>query len=211
LFFAKYNSDGNFIFVKQIIETSNTNTAWITAIKTDNYSNIFIAGYGKPQNLDFDPGPKVAHAQSHGGDDAFFCKYDAAGNYVFSKAVGSSSDDDCLGLSFNKNKDIIITGSFSYADNDFDPNAGKITLPYKNGNDAFVGIYDSLGNYKYAFSFGGAKDDFGSSITTDNDSNIIVSGSFFGSVDFDPDTGVVKKSSDADADFFLAKYTETGN
>ncbi|HEY2726036.1 MAG TPA: hypothetical protein VGI61_02605, partial [Parafilimonas sp.] len=191
MFFAKYNSDGNFIFVKQIIETSNTNTAWITAIKTDNYSNIFIAGYGKPQNLDFDPGPKVAHAQSHGGDDAFFCKYDAAGNYVFSKAVGSSSDDDCLGLSFNKNKDIIITGSFSYADNDFDPNAGKITLPYKNGNDAFVGIYDSLGNYKYAFSFGGAKDDFGSSITTDNDSNIIVSGSFFGSVDFDPDTGVV--------------------
>jgi hypothetical protein len=65
---------------------------------------------------------------------------------VLSKAVGSSLDDDCAGLALNKNKDIIITGYFVSSNNDFNPGKDKATLSYKNGYDAVVGIYDSLGN-----------------------------------------------------------------
>ncbi|MEP6465034.1 MAG: hypothetical protein ABJB05_01960 [Parafilimonas sp.] len=209
-FFAKYDKNGNFIFVKQIVSAQNDRIANINSIKIDKHSNIFIGGAGKSQDLDFDPGIGVAHPESHGKDDAFFAKYDSLGNYVFVKAVGSSADDVCNGFTFDKNKNIILTGSFANATNDFDPNSGKIILPYKGGNDAFIAVYDSLGNYKYAFSLGGIKNDAAYGVVTDSIDNIIVSGSFYGTVDFAPDTSIIKKTSDADADFFLAKYTEGG-
>jgi hypothetical protein len=209
-FFAKYDKNGNFIFVKPIVTTEDINRLGeITSIKTDDSANIFIAGYGKPQSLDFDPGNRIVHPESHGGYDAFFAKYDALGNYVFAKAVGSSDDDVCFGFNLNKNKDIIITGSFGNAINDFDPNTGKVVLPLKGISDAFIGLYDSSGNYKYAFSLGGVKDDHGYAVTTDNDSNIIISGTFYGTVDFAPDSNVSRITSDTDYDYFIAKYSQT--
>ncbi|MEP6465035.1 MAG: hypothetical protein ABJB05_01965 [Parafilimonas sp.] len=211
MFFAKYDKNGNYIFAKPLVTDLDINSLpQINSIKADDDENIFIAGYGKPQSLDFDPGIGVAHPESHGKNDAFFAKYDALGNYIFSKAVGSNLDDACDGIAINKNKDIIIAGDFASSTNDFDPNKGKVTLFFKGDYDAFIGIYDSLGNYKYAFSFGGVKGDFVSDVVTDNDSNIIVTGSFFGNVDFAPDSSVVKRTSDADNDNFLAKYTSTG-
>jgi hypothetical protein len=210
-FIAKYDKNGNFLFVKPIVTTEDINRLGeITSIKVDDRANIFIAGYGKPQSLDFDPGSRIVHAESHGGYDAFFAKYDVYGNFVFAKAVGSSDDDVCWDLSLNKNKDIIITGSFGNAVNDFDPNTGKTILPLKGISDAFIGLYNSLGNYKYAFSLGGVKDDHGYAVATDNNSNIIVSGTFYGTVDFAPDSNVVRKSSDSDYDYFLAKYSQLG-
>lgn len=211
LFFAKYDKNGNYIFAKPLVTDQDINSLPVLHyITTDDDENIFIAGYGKTQQVDFDPGVGVAHPAKYGGDDAFFAKYDVSGNFVFVKAVGSNLDDGCSGLAINKNNDIIIGGGFGSGDNDFDPNKGKVPLFFKGGNsDAFIGIYDSSGNYKYAFSLGGVKDDGVAGLITDNDSNIIVSGSFFGNIDFAPDSSVVKRTSDADNDYFLAKYSST--
>jgi len=208
LFFAKYDKNGNYIFAKPIVSPETKIPGEFTAIIVDSSSNIFVAGNGKPQDLDFDPSSKIVHPESHGKYDAFFAKYNSSGEFVFVKAVGSSDDDFCNGITLNKNHDVIISGSFTNSVNDFDPTAGKVVLPYKGGSDAFIGIYDSLGNYYYAFSFGGIKADAGYGIATDQSNDIIVSGSFYGTIDFAPDSSVIQKSSDLNNDYFIAKYTQ---
>jgi hypothetical protein len=209
LFIAKYDKDGNYIFAKPLVSDLDMNSlGQITSMVVDDNENIFIAGEAKTPDVDFDPGSGTVHPEFHGRQDAFFAKYDVNGNYVFVKSIGSGLDDGCGQIAINKNKDIIIVGSFGSANNDFNPNPGKVSLFFKGGNsDAFVGRYDSLGNYKYAFSLGGLKDDGIGTVAIDNDNNFIVEGTFYGNVDFAPDSSVVRKASDADNDYFLAKYT----
>src|SRR5687767_12824606 len=58
-------------------------------IATDKYGNVYVAGYFT-NTADFDPSPGVANLKSNGLDDIYFAKYDASGNFLWAKSVGST-------------------------------------------------------------------------------------------------------------------------
>jgi len=87
-----------------------------------------------------------------------------------------------------KNGYVYTTGTF-LGIVDFDAGTNISNLTSIGNEDIFICKYDSLGNFVWARRIGGAGNDGGLSITLDNQQNIIVAGTFNGTVDFDPGAG----------------------
>src|SRR4030095_14166224 len=77
--------------------------------------------------------------------------------------------------------------------------------------DIFISKLDSSGNFVWAKTLGGAGIDDGRCIITDDEGNIYFSGSFSGTCDFNPDTGVYNLTSAGNNDAFVCKLDSNGN
>src|SRR5690606_25273640 len=82
---------------------------------------------------------------------------------------------------------------------DFDPGAGTFNLTGPGG-EVFISILDQNGDFITARRMGGASYDSGSAITLDAQDNILITGSFNETADFDPEL-----TSAGDADVFIVK------
>ena len=105
IFYGKYSSTGQLIWVKQLIGfTGNNNYSTVfraNSIDTDNAGNIYMVGRYGYNSIDFDPGTNVANlatfTTSNGSiSDAFYAKYDNNGNFVFVKRVHTDGHRDEL-------------------------------------------------------------------------------------------------------------------
>ncbi len=65
--------------------------------------------------------------------------------------------------------------------------------------------------FDWAAGFGSTGLDEGKSVTTDNEGNIYTTGSFQGTVDFDPGIGVYNLTSNGDYDIYISILDSTGN
>src|SRR5438552_2041239 len=81
-----------------------------TAIAVDAAGNVYATG-GFSGTVDFDPGPGVFNLTSAGGYDAFVSKLDGAGNFVWARALGSSTDDG-NGIAVDGAGNVYTTGAF---------------------------------------------------------------------------------------------------
>lgn len=100
--------------------------------------------------------------------------------------------------------DILNTGYFS-GTVDFDMGTGNATLISNGMKDIFVSRQSDNGNYIWAVSIGGAGDDVAWSIADSPDENLIIAGSFSGTVDFDPGIGTSFLTSAGGKDGFILK------
>lgn len=65
-------------------------------------------------------------------------------------------------------------------------------------------------NHEWTISTGSTATEEGTNVCTDNFGNVYTSGSFIGTLDFDPGPGVVSLTSVGSGDKFVAKYTSAG-
>lgn len=213
VFFAKYDSNGNYVFAYGMGGVFAVDGY---RILLDGSGNIFLIGYFN-QTIDFDPGPGVSNLTAAGSDDAFLAKYDANGNYIFAKGIGGTAADKVWGLFIDGSGNAIITGNFRNTV-DFDPGPGTSNLTAGTGAaNAYVASYTNNGNYQFAGMLGGydasSYPDLGYDVALDGSGNVYITGSFTGTVDFDPGPGVANLTSTAvnTADVFIAKYDAAGN
>ena len=204
IFFAKYDSSGNYIYAKRIGGSGNEQANSLTV---DSNGNIYLTGVFEGI-VDFDPGPGTANLNA----GIFFSKYDAAGNYIYAKRIGGAGSDKCYDITLDEKNNVYVTGLF-IGTKDFDPGAGIVNLTSSGGNssDIFFAKYDTSGNYVYAKSIGSWGYEHGYRLATDSSGNVYVTGVFEGTVDFDPGNGIANLSSAGNADIFFAKYDTTGN
>ncbi|MBX3164420.1 MAG: SBBP repeat-containing protein [Bacteroidetes bacterium] len=209
IYFAKYDANGNFLWVKTIGGSYNGDNLHSMAI--DNAANIYITGNFFGTNIDFDPGPGTALLTAT-NNSIFFAKYDSNGNYLWAKAVGGASGSARSINIDNATGNIYVTGYFSGIGADFDPGPGTATLSSAGSNDVFFAKYDANGNYLWAKAMGsvGWGWNAGYSIATDMVGNVLVTGTFSGTVDFDPGPGTATYSA-LGYDVFFAKYDTSGN
>ncbi len=222
IFFAKYNSNGNYLWAKSIGSIKEDAGRSIT---TDTSGNVYITGsYGNTDvpftsaiTADFDPGLGTQNLTSIGYADIFFAKYDSNGNYIWAKSIGSTSNNEVgNSITLDVTGNVYITGSFRNVA-DFDPGGGTQNLTTNSGyNEIFFGKYDSNGNYIWAKKLDGGGNSYGNNITTDAAGNIYITGGFGsvgfatqGYVDFDPGVGMQILTSNAQ-DIFFAKYDNNG-
>ncbi|MBI2967709.1 MAG: SBBP repeat-containing protein [Bacteroidetes bacterium] len=130
IFFAKYDSNGNYLWAKSIGSSGNDKGK---GIAVDGSGNTYITGYFTG-TADFDPSAGTANLTSVGFYDIFFAKYDSNGNYLWAKSIGSSVTDYGYSIAIDAGGNACITGSFT-GTADFDPSAGTANLTP-------VGIYD---------------------------------------------------------------------
>lgn len=180
-------------------------------ITHDASGNIYVTGIFEG-TADLDPGTGTANFTAIGAGDMFFAKYDASGNYLWAKVVGSIDDEEGQGIKLDGSGNIYLTGLFSGVA-DFDPGSGTVNLTSNGGFDVYIAKYDNSGNYIWAKSFGDINnaDDYPSKMAVDGSGNVYVTGQFGGACDFDAGAGTDNISSSGGWDIFFTKYDASGN
>ncbi|MEO6670150.1 MAG: SBBP repeat-containing protein [Ferruginibacter sp.] len=220
IFVAKYNSTGDlqWAFGYGANDVSN-NPSYNKGlgICIDTTGDLLVTGKFH-RTCDFDPGPGLFELTSIGTfEDIFFAKYTADGNFVWAKKVGGAGIQDTpTGLITDSSNNVYICG-FIAIEADFDPGPGLAMVSSNNGGgDIFLAKYDVNGNYLWAFSAGSSVFyDIPSAIGFDEAGNILMTGYYTGTVDFDPGAGTFNLTSITSPgivpDIFMVKYNTTGN
>ncbi|MEJ7739818.1 MAG: SBBP repeat-containing protein [Chitinophagaceae bacterium] len=211
-FVLRLDSPGNYVWARKLGSYPNVVLSDAgRSVVVDALGNTYIAGYFYG-TVDFDPGTGAANLTSAGANDIFLAKYDASGNYIYAKAMGSFSADAAYGIAVDGSGSVYLTGSFA-GTVDFDPGPGIGNLTSILGNeDIFLASYDASGNYVYAKALGGENYEQGSSIVADGSGNVYITGFFAGTADFDPGPGIANLVSvPGSFDIFVAKYAAGGN
>ena len=137
-------------------------------------------------------------------------KLDASGNFVWAKNLGSTSYDAGYAIQTDASGNIYITGSFA-GTVDSDPGTGTSNLTSNGGDDIFILKLDASGNFLWAKSLGGTSYDLGYALNVDASGNVFITGSFAGTVDFDPSSATVNLTSVGSDDVFVQKLDASGN
>jgi len=206
-FFAKYDSDGNYIWAKSIGGIYSTGMSiGIADCYIDQNDNIYLIGAISHGTFDFDPNAGVANIVA-GSTTAFFAKYDANGNYLWVKTFYNALGRD---ITVDNNSNILITGNFSgYLD--FDPSSNTAILNSNNGI-IFFAKYDNNGNYIWAKNIVTSSWYYGAytRIGVDLSGDVFLFSGFSGFLDFDPPTATTSINSNGNEDLFLSKYDSNG-
>jgi len=132
-------------------------------------------------------------------------------NWLWANSTGGVSNDNGNSIATDALGNIFTTGGFT-GTVDFDPGMPVVVLSSLPGSTAaFISKTDSLGDFGWAKAFSGVAGSGGASITSmvlDAAGNIYTTGNFFGSVDFDPDTGTYTLSGGGT---FISKLDANGN
>jgi PKD repeat protein len=208
IFIQKIDASGNFVWAKSIGNTSfDPNYTVSTSI--DDSGNIYTTG-SFSGSADFDPGVGVSSLSAVGGFDVFIQKLDSAGNFIWSKSIGGSDDENGYSISVDASGNLYTVGQFT-GTCDFDPGSGVTNLTSLGGLDFFVQKMDASGNFLWAKRIGDATDQYAYSINIDNTGSIYVTGGFNGIVDFDPGIGTTNLTSAGGYDVFVLKMDFAGN
>jgi hypothetical protein len=122
--------------------------------------------------------------------------------------MGGASDDSGDSAAVDGGGNVYVTGSFQ-GTVDFDPGPGTEDNHTSEGDlDIFLTKINADGTYGWTQTMGGASGDDGLSAAVDGGGNVYVTGSFQGTVDFDPGPGTEDNHiSNGGADIFLTKFT----
>ncbi len=167
-------------------------------VAVDNKDNIIVTGY-------FDSTITFGNTTftSYGSADIFIAKYDPSGKILWARQAGGSNYDNGFGVATDKIGNIVITGSFSSASAKFD----GLSVRSVGGSDVFVAKYDPNGKIIWAKTAGGKLYDVGYGVTSDKNNDIIITGTFSNSINFNG----IGLDGHSYSDIFVAKYDSSGN
>jgi hypothetical protein len=157
---------------------------------------------------DLDPGPGAHVATASGGTDIFITLLDAAGTFQWTQIIGGGVGFESIaGVKVDPSGQIICLGHFE----------GTANIP-GNGIQTSLGFEDiyilSLsfdGTTQWFKKLGNASSNVVSDFTLDMEHNIVVTGYFADTMDFDPGAGVAEKTSAGSWDVYILKLTSTGD
>ncbi|MDX2304244.1 MAG: T9SS type A sorting domain-containing protein [Microscillaceae bacterium] len=134
-----------------------------------------------------------------------------AQTYQWGIGMGGSRADQLNDMTVDTQGNVYVIGNFQ-KELSLDASLIAQSLQSKGKDDVVVAKYDSLGRLVWAFPIGGSGKDIGNSISLDFAGNFYITGSFEGTVDFDPADETTKiLDSQSGADAFLAKYDTSGH
>ncbi|HKR07354.1 MAG TPA: T9SS type A sorting domain-containing protein, partial [Bacteroidia bacterium] len=184
-------------------------------VAADNAGNVYSTGIFTG-TVDMDPGPGVFNLTSTGANDydAYVSKLGASGNFIWAYKFGGTSYEYGLSIALDKAGFIYIAGWFGDTV-DFDPGPSTYNLISAGGADVFVSKSDAAGNFVWAKRMGSAGDvykhDMGYSLTIDAGANILITGNYTDTADFDPGPGVFNLISAGTHGIFACKLDSSGN
>ena len=206
-FVVKYHDDGSVGWANYLGDlNSGSSTATGTGVAID-ANNVYVTGFFNGTFF-FDAD---SSKQSIGYQDVFFAKYYISNDSLaFGHTIGSVADSVCpYDITVDPSGNLYLTGSFR-GTADFDPSTGgNNTLTSSGLEDIFFAKYTNDGDHIFANRLGSSAKDVGWGIAVDNSENIHVTGSFQGTVNFDPGAGTANRTGDA-VDIFIAKYRQMG-
>jgi hypothetical protein len=206
IFIAKYDTAGNYIWARKI---GGTGIDVGYDITLDTLGNIYVTGIFQG-TADFNPGSGTNNLTASGTSDAFIVRLNSSGNYQFAvKIGGNGSAVFGQSIHIDESQNIIQSGYFS-GTADFNPGSGTINLTSAGNTDFYVVKLSSSSAYQWSVRVGGTGYDYASGITTDANNNVYITGSFEGTVDFNPGASINNLISSGQTDAFVLKLNSSG-
>ncbi len=147
------------------------------------------------------------------GSDAFVLKLNTAdGSTAAARQIGGAGSVQVAGIAANSGG-VYLAGSFA-GTADFDPSATTFPLTSVGGSfeDAFVLKLTTGGSLAWAKQIGGGFADTANGLALDAAGNVLFTGGFQGTVDFDPSNNPFNlTSASALSDAYAAKFDAGGN
>ena len=176
-FLLKYNQEGEQLWNKQL-DPRIKDTDGLAA---DDHGNIYVFGIVDSTH----------EGEVKGGSDAFFAKYDKAGNQEWLFKLGTPKHDVCTGIDFDADGNMYISG---YTNGDF---AG----PNKGGADMFIAAYDKNRRLLWRDQIGTAMYEVAGDIRVGNNNDVYICGDT---------SGNIARVNNGQGDFVVARYDRTG-
>ncbi len=172
------------------------------ALAVDPAGNVIIAGYST-LTTDFGCGPLDAGPNN----SAVMIKYDAVGGCIWSRSFGTAAVgniSETKGVAADAAGNVYLLG---YIINSVDFGGGVLTSTTPDESDVLLAKFSPAGNHLWSKRFGGAGNQYARGISTDSQGNVIITGFYFGTLDFG---GGALPSAGA-TDVYVAKFSPAGN
>jgi hypothetical protein len=215
---TKMSPTGALLWTKRFGGSADNNYG--KAIKTDAAGNVYVAGTFIGQ-CDFNPeasfvirsGPASGPA---GVENTFIIKYGPTGNFLWVKTFVGVLKQDVTDIDVDAQGNVFTTGLFQDKI-DFDPGLGTNFIQNASSSDIFISKLNTNGEFVWVKSFSGNgfynNDNKANDIELDNLGNILISGSFTQTMDFDPSAVnyiLTSHGSYEESDAFVAKLNSLG-
>ena len=172
----------------------------VYGIELDSNDNIYLVGFFE-NTVDFDPTEGVDQKTSS-GQSSFLLKMNSNRTYGFVRTWAGTASE----VAISSDDYIYVGGTFSTATNF---GGGVITPTTPSG---YIVKYNTLGVYQTVYTFFPSISLGIDHITLDNSDNIIASGNFSGTVDFNPGVGTNNVTSRVNfANMFIFKLNTNGD
>lgn len=208
-FLAKYDRDGNFLFVRAIVGVGNT---LATSLVMDGDNFVYITGAFRG-NIQVQTGgaPTTENFVSNGDADIFVIKYATATLlYQWAYIEGGTLEDGGNGIALDAAGNVFVTGGFN-GTVDFDGAGGLAASTSAGGEDFFVlKLNEFTGAVTYRYTFGSTGDDRGEDIAVSSTGSVYVGGYFNGIMDVNPSIFTFNIIPTGGQDGFLLRYNDLG-
>jgi hypothetical protein len=186
-------------------------------VAVDGLGNVYVAGMYASTTINFDPAGGVGGTGHPAHDsgisvDVFLSKFDASGNFLWVRTWGSQGTEDAMGsVAIDGNNNVYVAGRFGSTNCDFNP-GGTPDLHSTQGDlDPFVSKFAPDGTFQWARTWGGSGSDSAAGLDVTADGTVYLAGWYSGTVDFDPGSGTVSRTSNGKKDAFLSRLSSAGD
>lgn len=133
-----------------------------------------------------------------------------AQDFIWAKQIGGTTLESGNSIATDSSGNVYTTGWFN-GTTDFDPGTGTFPLTSAGTSDIYIAKYDSLGSLLWAKRIGGNSLDQGFATACDSSGNIFFTGTFTGTVDFDPGSGSTFLYAGSVSRVFICSFDASGN
>ncbi|MGH7594513.1 MAG: hypothetical protein ACRELE_11790 [Gemmatimonadales bacterium] len=174
------------------------------AVATDAAGNGYVVSYFA-NTVDFDAGPAAVVRTAVGPYDIALTKYAADGSFQWVFVIGGTDADVPFNVKLAPDGGLYVTGYVS---------SGALcnghVLPNAGDRDILLMRISAVGTCDWAIAVGGPGADEGHDLAVAANGDVLVTGSFSGTVDFDPGPGTALLVSRGGTDGFVARYALDG-
>ncbi|MBK9737867.1 MAG: T9SS type A sorting domain-containing protein [Saprospiraceae bacterium] len=205
-FIVKLNTNGELLWARKLESDIAVTAKSVTAGLAE---ELVISGYFEG-NASFASLFPPFNLASNGGNDIFILKMNGnTGQALFLKRIGGSDHEFVSQHTRDNQNNIYVTGDYRQV-LDFDPGIGEALVNTKGLTDIFVLKLSATGNFLWVNSYGGTNVDYGHSVTTDAQRNVIITGKYSETVSFGllSDQELISKGG---TDIFVLKLDQNGN
>lgn len=206
IFIAKYSTSSSLVWAHQIGSSGDDIGIDIDATA----SGIFYLTGHIEGTCDFDVTPASEIVFTSGAINGFLACYDNNADLNWAFSLGQpGGGSQVVAVASTVNRKAIITGWVA-GNVDFDPSANTyiMNLPISMAT-GYIAVYDENGLFEGLSLLETSGHIYPSDIVLDSNENVLLSGKFGGTCDFDPSATINQSTSNGYDDAFLAKYSPT--
>lgn len=202
-FFARFDLNTRFCDTAWTVEDRNGGADIILDIASDTKGNVVgVGSFEGKMNLT-NHQKYTLKTDGYGG---FVVKYDRNGKNLWGFELSDNRYTKANAVACDSNNNIYVTGYFRDT-LDLDPSDKQSYIFGMGSRNLFIAKYNPQGKLLWGYGF---KNSQGIGLSVDGSQNILITGSFWGNVDFDPGPSKEELNAHSTDNPFILKFDRTG-